>query len=241
MNCTQARSLMMAYLDSELDGRTMVEIGGHLSICQACQLRFAAEEQLEHGLGAQLRAEPCPPDVKQRLLANLGPRVSVFRRWPLWAAAAAVVFALLLLRDQRSERPDDVLQQLAAADAASADAPLDLSSDDPVAISAYLQAQGLPLLSLPAADAVGGHQFEWSGVRHAAVAGQSVAVIVGRCCGERVSIFVMRRTGSESLPTIAATAAQPGGPTVTRFPVGALELAVISRHDTSLTALLASA
>jgi anti-sigma factor RsiW len=232
---------MMAYLDSELDARTTVEIGGHLSSCKACERRFAAEEQLERGLVQQLRAESCPPDVKQRLVANLSPRVPVLRRWSLWAAAAGVALTVLLVRELRSVRPNAPLQELAAADAACADAPLDLSSDDPVAISAYLEAQGLPLHNLPAAAAVGGHHFEWLGVRHAGVAGQSVPVIVGRCCGEPVSIFVMRRTESDSTLAQAGTDTLPGGPTVTLFSVGALELAVISRHDTSLTALLASA
>jgi anti-sigma factor RsiW len=48
-------SLLGAYLDSELDARTTLEIQQHLADCPDCARTFAAEAKLEAGIAADLK------------------------------------------------------------------------------------------------------------------------------------------------------------------------------------------
>ena len=52
MNCRRARSMLMAYLDSELDAGTTITVGEHLAVCPGCRERFEQEERLEAALAA---------------------------------------------------------------------------------------------------------------------------------------------------------------------------------------------
>lgn len=80
VNCHDARSFLMAYLDSELDAATTLSVREHLRTCGQCAERFEQEEQLERGLAARMREGAMPDDVAQRLeqalLVEAGGRVS---------------------------------------------------------------------------------------------------------------------------------------------------------------------
>jgi anti-sigma factor RsiW len=67
VNCHDARTLLMAYLDSELDAATTVSVREHLRTCSTCAVRFDQEEHLETALAALLREGTMPADVCQRL------------------------------------------------------------------------------------------------------------------------------------------------------------------------------
>ena len=54
MKCDEVQPLCGAYLDSELDTRTSLEIQQHLKACPACARLFAEEEKLEARLKAGL-------------------------------------------------------------------------------------------------------------------------------------------------------------------------------------------
>ena len=58
MKCHDVRPLLMAYLDSELDTRTTVELEEHLEACPSCRRRFEAEGRVERALTEPLRTEP---------------------------------------------------------------------------------------------------------------------------------------------------------------------------------------
>jgi len=55
MNCDEVRPLHDAYLDSELDAKTTLEIQQHVATCAECAPRLAAEAKLDARLLAGLR------------------------------------------------------------------------------------------------------------------------------------------------------------------------------------------
>lgn len=55
MKCEELQSLHGAYLDSELDARTTLEIQQHLAACPECARVFAAEAKLETRVAAGLK------------------------------------------------------------------------------------------------------------------------------------------------------------------------------------------
>jgi anti-sigma factor RsiW len=55
MNCDEVRPLHDAYLDSELDAKTTLEIQQHVATCAECARRLAAEAKLDARLLAGLR------------------------------------------------------------------------------------------------------------------------------------------------------------------------------------------
>lgn len=57
-DCQEVQALLDAYLDSELDARTSLEIGRHLTACPACAARLAAEMAWDRELKARLTATP---------------------------------------------------------------------------------------------------------------------------------------------------------------------------------------
>ncbi len=71
VNCHEARALLMAYLDSELDAVTIVSLREHLDVCSSCGERFEQEERLERALNKLLAHGKMPDDVHGRLNQSL--------------------------------------------------------------------------------------------------------------------------------------------------------------------------
>ena len=116
MKCEDLEPLESAYLDSELDARTTLEIQRHLTACPDCARAFAAEAKLEAQVAAGLnRGERTPAlweQIEQRVVTaaeaesrrrqapRVRLRVSWWREllWPspqAWAGLAATWVMML--------------------------------------------------------------------------------------------------------------------------------------------------
>lgn len=94
MKCEEFRSLHGAYLDSELDARTTLEIQQHLTACPDCARSFAAEAKLEAqvatGLKRGERTAALWEQIEQRVAAAAAaesrrrPAIQVSLRMPWW-------------------------------------------------------------------------------------------------------------------------------------------------------------
>lgn len=123
-NCRQVRTLLMAYLDSELDATTTLGMSEHLSTCGDCRQRLEAEQVVEAGLVEPLRAETMPHQAWARLEQALddaaggtsdrrgGQRVTSMSDWvarlSFAAAAALLVITAQLVFDDQGVEPIDV-------------------------------------------------------------------------------------------------------------------------------------
>jgi len=99
MNCPEARLLLQAYLDDELDAPRSAEMARHLAECEACAARYRNLETLQQSLRAPALYQRAPADLAARIRAQLpgesGSRSSR-RRWH-WPTLSAALAALLLI------------------------------------------------------------------------------------------------------------------------------------------------
>jgi len=199
LDCKQTRTLLMAYLDSELDALSTLEVGEHLERCGACRERFDAEQTIERGLRAELLDERMPEAVWQRLTAQVQPAASrprrVWRLVPLAAAALVLVAVGLLLRDSLWGNTPLPSGSLAAAFVEAhrarlaAPASSAVGQAEPAALQSLLHAAGFDGVSLPTTGMLADHYvepLEAHDVRFGGVPGLEVSY---ECCGQPVSVF----------------------------------------------------
>jgi len=99
MNCPEARVLLHAYLDDELDAPRSAEMDRHLAECEACRSHYRNLEALQQSLRAPTLYQHAPAGLAARIRAQLpgepGSRSSR-RRWH-WPGLSAALAALLLI------------------------------------------------------------------------------------------------------------------------------------------------
>lgn len=93
MRCHEARALDMAYLDSELDNRSSLEIDLHLADCPGCRRYFEAQQKLDVRIDAVLREGTRDDQLWSRIEEKLTEVSSPHsgRRW--WRRASAFAIA----------------------------------------------------------------------------------------------------------------------------------------------------
>lgn len=100
MMCHDARLLLHAYLDDELDAAQSLAITRHMQGCSACAARFADYSQLRKGL-AQASLYRRAPDALRKQWSGeqtaSSPRAQARTRRPPFALAMAAGFAAALL------------------------------------------------------------------------------------------------------------------------------------------------
>ena len=106
MNCQEARPLVHAYVDGELDLVRSLEVEAHLSDCVACAREQASLHALHTAFGDGALYHEAPARLERRVRAALrdarraeGGRGFALRRYS-WAgaAAAAVLFLAIIVR-----------------------------------------------------------------------------------------------------------------------------------------------
>lgn len=96
MNCHEARELLGAYVDGELDAARKAEVGRHLEQCPACSRIIAEDRAVAEAIAARVHRFEAPPDLYEKVMASLRSeggerRVLEFpqrQRWMTWAIAA---------------------------------------------------------------------------------------------------------------------------------------------------------
>ncbi|MFZ6760319.1 anti-sigma factor family protein [Undibacterium sp. Ji50W] len=111
MECNQARQLMSAYLDQELDAGPALGMGEHLASCEACRTALTHAEELSASVKQYATYHTAPAKLRARIVADLAhQRPSRFRTWS-WAwinlglsgvSTAAFAVTLVLYLNQPS-------------------------------------------------------------------------------------------------------------------------------------------
>jgi len=190
MNCSRARSLLMVYLDSELDSATVVAVQEHLDRCAECRRRFEREGVLESLLAERLSRERMPDDVWDRIRGSLAPRRAVRWRW-LATAALLLVSLVLVLQDVARRDSGPIERQLVTA-FRRAPSPVDpafvLGRD---AARTLLGEVGGGRLALPVDGVHDGHDLVLVGAVRQPVGGSPAINVRFECCGQDTSVYVM--------------------------------------------------
>ena len=71
MNCAQARPLIAAYADGELDTVHILEMEGHLPACPACTRALHELQQLKKSVRLESLYHPAPAALRRNVLAEL--------------------------------------------------------------------------------------------------------------------------------------------------------------------------
>jgi len=125
MTCEQARQLLDAHVDRELDVATDRELTGHVRECERCAREVESIRALKRALGESQRP-PAPEALRRRIVNALGSRAAdrVTRpsRWlprSGWIAIPGAIAALLALmlvpRVLRPDQRDFLLREVVAA------------------------------------------------------------------------------------------------------------------------------
>lgn len=116
LRCVDVRDMLGAYALGALDPAERRQVADHLVGCSACRAALARHERATTALGLSVAPVPPPPDLAQRLLAEIGqgngltrppaapatgavpvPPIAEARRWRRAATGLAAAAALLLL------------------------------------------------------------------------------------------------------------------------------------------------
>jgi anti-sigma factor RsiW len=116
MDCTQARGLLPAYLDNELDPAHAVQVALHLAACPACRAQSERVLALRAAVKEHATQYVAPARLRARLRKALRAEAPKRRPWAslawAWSAAAsatvafAVTLAMLLAQPSGDERLD---------------------------------------------------------------------------------------------------------------------------------------
>ena len=230
VNCHEARALLMAYLDSELDAVTIVSLREHLDSCTACGQRFEQEERLERALGALLVEGEMPADVQGRLNQSLalvaaeeeadqeqdqeharstaGPAPddsfgSSPNRWMLLAAAAVVlVSAMLYVADDGVGRDEApaYLGRFVSAWESAAETNARPQVQGGDAVRGLLDKHAFAAFRFPQSGRVNDHAVKLLGAREESFDGVRAVNVLYDCCGALTSVFVLPTQALDALP-----------------------------------------
>jgi len=217
MNCPQARPLIEAYADGELDAAAILELEKHIHDCPACALAWRNAQNLKKSLKQDSLFFTAPTELRRRVEAELRSQVETkswwdFRNWN-WLTAATTSLAtacLALLLTVTLTRPS-AQQQLTREIVSShirslmASHALDVVSTDQHTVKPWFN--GKLDFSPPVKD-LAAQEFPLVGGRLDYLGGRSVAALVFHRNKHVINLFIWPAKENNSKP--AATASIQG-------------------------------
>lgn len=214
MTCEQARPLLSAYFDRELDVATSLEIGRHVQACEHCAAVLQQHDALRAALGAAPLVFAPPNGLEERVRAAVRREVrsnapSVSSRWRWAAVPLAAALAAALAWSVASSRSAPSGEQIVLAELVSghvrslmADHLVDVATSDQHTVKPWFN--GKVDFAPPVADfAASG--FQLVGGRVDYIAGRPVAVLVYKWRQHMVNVFIWPSggAGSQDLHSLA--------------------------------------
>ncbi len=221
MKCKEYLKYLGPYIDSELDARTCVEITNHLNVCPECRKRFSQEQEVERLLVEKLKEERMPASVwwaiREQVNASAagdatgetaGRRVDL--RWLIPAIAAAAVTIGLSLFFFWAKPPSDMTLTLALQEIHEGYLRDEIVVETGVVWPEDFKSMSLPG-HMPRSEVIGGHSVELVGGRPHYLNDVELTFLEYLCCGEPVSVFVIRKEDLDRFPQTRDLLESSGG------------------------------
>ena len=199
MNCPEARELLHAYLDDELDAPRSAEMARHLAGCEACMTRYRALENLQQSLRAPELHRRAPAGLAGRIGAQMPNGARPRNRHPRrpWPALSAALAALLLIAvaaagwqlvQSRAQRHDTLAMEAVADHQRSllAEHLIDVRSSDQHTVKPWFDGR---LEFSPQVKDLRAQGFELVGGRLDVLGGRRVAALVYRRHLHMINLF----------------------------------------------------
>jgi anti-sigma factor RsiW len=206
MTCNEARALLSAFLDDEIDRERSLQIRNHLAACAACRSELAALREVSGVVRASATRFVAPPGLARAIAGR--PAAAPSRSARTWCLArrhhlamaaaillAAVVAGALTFVEFGPPAGDALVRQAVAAyrQAETADRRTEITSADRTAIAAWAGGEGLGFAP-PVAD-LGRAGYDLVGARRESVAGAPAVAVVYRRGNRFVDLVVVPAPG----------------------------------------------
>lgn len=210
-NCSDIRPRIALYVDRELAGAEALELEAHLTECTACRQAY---EQLRETVDVLRGARPLYEAPERSFTAVESmvagwERRQVRRRWAPWAAAAALLLAVVGVAWFSTARSGyEVFAARAHQGFARGAFPLDVSSSEPRVVSAWLEPRVPFHLSLPNYPEGGPKRYSLAGARLMQYRGEDVAYLAYEMDRKPISLLI---SGSPRITPAGGESYQSGG------------------------------
>jgi anti-sigma factor RsiW len=206
MRCHEARALDTAYLDSELDSRTSLEIDQHLADCAGCRRYFEVQQKLDVRIDAVLRGGTRDPQLWNQIEAKLSENSSPvlvkhwWKRTTVFAIAASVALVITWVAWPRS--PANPLVAAVAVDHLkylNGSMPPQFEGEPSSEVLARTDGRldRSAFFKLPASA-----RFTPKGKRLCKIEGVPIAWMMGSSAGTPVSVVVMKQSEITNFPAL---------------------------------------
>ncbi|MEO8426120.1 MAG: zf-HC2 domain-containing protein [Verrucomicrobiota bacterium] len=206
MKCHEVRNLVVAYLDSELDAKTSLEIQLHLQSCAECAELFAQEQKFNERLFRVLRAGPSTPGLWEEVESRLRPArtggwfVRHWKRVAIGGLGTLVVAGIVWLAGPRfGGSPLDLARVVGKDHAEFVKGQMGSQFVGRVPEEIARQFEGrLDVEAFAARPASGGFRYE--GARLCHLSGVPAAWTLGRIQETPISLVVFKQSELEHFP-----------------------------------------
>jgi anti-sigma factor RsiW len=212
MTCQQAKPLIDPYADGELEASVILELEQHLQSCSACALVWRDLQALKRALKQDALYFTAPPELLQRVKAELPSPAKTIRLRPSWdwnwnwlttalSGALAVCLALLVIVTQtRPSSEQQLAQEIIAGHVRSlmASHVTDVASTDQHTVKPWFNGK---LDFSPPVKNLAAQEFPLIGGRIDYLGGRSAAALVFQRHKHVINLFVWPAKKADSEPT----------------------------------------
>jgi anti-sigma factor RsiW len=196
MTCPEARKMLDAWFDRELDVRTSLEVEEHIETCERCKTHLANLTTLRTALRDPALSHPIPAG----LIRRIAPKRRVLWATGVGAALAAAAAVVLVVALPWGRQPPDVAADVLAAHSRSliTDHMMDVASTDQHTVKPWFQ--GKIDYSFPVND-FADKGFSLTGGRLDYLRDRPVAALVYHHAKHIVNMFIWPGTGKKEVVT----------------------------------------